>query len=160
MDPMNPGAPFHLPLLHILGEERAGERRFLSRFRFMGRGSCKRFIQILSRNHRVSGPGGFRGSVRYIRCTHQINTTWNGKRHHSTQPGTLTPGQPFTAAFRLAGKTATSSKINPHAANRRVLGKRTPMPPKISATPLAWTKASWSDKYMGIIERYGFGITK
>jgi hypothetical protein len=34
---MNLRAHFHLPLLHVLVEERAGERRFLSQFMFMGR---------------------------------------------------------------------------------------------------------------------------
>jgi hypothetical protein len=32
MDPQNQRAPFHLPLLHTLVEERVGERRFLLRF--------------------------------------------------------------------------------------------------------------------------------
>src|SRR5277367_5336062 len=38
-EPMNPCAPFLLPLLHTLVEERAGERRLRSRFRFMGKGT-------------------------------------------------------------------------------------------------------------------------
>jgi hypothetical protein len=37
IDPMNLCALFHPPLLHTLVEERAGVRRFLSRFKFMGR---------------------------------------------------------------------------------------------------------------------------
>jgi hypothetical protein len=36
MEPQNQRAPFHLPLLHILVEERVGVRRFPSRFIFMG----------------------------------------------------------------------------------------------------------------------------
>jgi hypothetical protein len=39
MDPLNPCAPFRLPLLHTLVEERAGERRLRSRFAFMERGT-------------------------------------------------------------------------------------------------------------------------
>jgi len=34
---MNPCASFYLPLLHILVEERAGERRLFFRWGFMGR---------------------------------------------------------------------------------------------------------------------------
>jgi hypothetical protein len=37
MDPLNPRAPFHLPILHTLVEERAGVRRFPFRFMFMER---------------------------------------------------------------------------------------------------------------------------
>jgi hypothetical protein len=36
MDPQNPRAAFHLPLLHILVEERVGVRRFPFRFMFIG----------------------------------------------------------------------------------------------------------------------------
>jgi hypothetical protein len=37
MDPQNPYAPFLLPLLHTLVEERVEVRRFPFRFMFMGR---------------------------------------------------------------------------------------------------------------------------
>jgi hypothetical protein len=37
MDPQNSRAPFYLPLLHTLVEERAGVRRFPSRSVFIGR---------------------------------------------------------------------------------------------------------------------------
>jgi hypothetical protein len=53
MDPRNPRAPFHLPLLHTLVEERAGVRRFPFQFMFMGR-IRRRISRMDPRNPRAS----------------------------------------------------------------------------------------------------------
>ena len=60
----------------------------------------------------------------------------------------------------LAGNTATKSAMSPHAAQRRVFGISTPMPPRISNAPLIQTSQSGAGSHAGTMRTNGSGLAK
>ena len=66
----------------------------------------------------------------------------------------------FRAMFTLAGKTATYRATSPQAAERRVFGTRTPIPPSTSKNPLTSTRTCGHGSQVGTMRSNGSGLTK
>jgi hypothetical protein len=85
--------------------------------------------------------------------SHQTRNSCKGRRPHrnigAMEVAPVSTG--FVAEYRLAGKTAINSATSPQAAFLRVCGTRSPIPPRISKTPLINTIGRCHGTYGGMI---------
>ena len=68
---------------------------------------------------------------------HTINTSWTGRRASNTHLGRFMPAFSLVYINRLAGKTAISNAIIPHAAKGYSAGIHNAIPSTTSAAPLS-----------------------
>jgi hypothetical protein len=108
---MNPDTPFHLPLLHTLVEERAGVRRFPSRFEFIGRVAASPGECDIARHGPVYDFNPFTKSDPDLPITHRQKTEFTDLKSRPTVANTRNRIRPGRRTRQEGSRVALNTSV-------------------------------------------------